>query len=919
MTDALARLTAALADRYTIERELGAGGMATVYLALDIKLQRQVALKVLRPELAQSLGPARFLREIEIAAQLHHPHVLALHDSGEADGFLYYVMPYVEGESLADRIGREGQLPIADAVRILKEMVDALAMAHGQGVVHRDIKPDNVMLSGRHALVMDFGIAKAVSEATSGGMVTTVGMALGTPTYMSPEQAAADPHVDHRADIYAVGATAYEMLTGRPPFTGRTPQEVLAAHVTKVPEPVDQVRTAVPPALAELVTRCLAKQPADRPQSAEAMMPVLESLEALSGGMTPTSIRPATKRKRPRWLVPAAVVMAIIVAVVAVVGVTHFNKVGATGTLIGDHVPAQNDLILVGEFITETADTLGETITDATRVEMPQSEVVRVLGQREMWDAYQRMDRDPGVVQPDSVVRELAEREGAKAYVTGTVRRLGSGYQLVARVVSTVDGREVKSAKVTAADDTELIPAVAELGRELRTGIGESLRGVRATPGLAKVTTASLEALRTFVSAQRAMRDARGAEGRDLLIRATELDTAFAAAWSSLNAFYSNSGQYADAKAARERAYTFRDRLDRVGQQAMAAQYHEDRGETTLAEAAWRQYVELGGNLNNLADFLMGERRWAEAESLAVIASAENPDPWVSYFNVIESQVAERRFAAADSTMERLAAGVDNPGAVHSVRVRLAYSQWQLDSVLALSGASAPGSADWWTFNRCTVALYQGRYTESNRCFAGLDPRATGLVSWARARMLGDTTGAGAHAKQVMASASELRSGDYAWEIAALAETDQLSKAKELLAEWRRRYGTDDPEYLQDRGWAEGAIALAAGRPDSAARAFLAYNNSGFLTTVYAYGRGLPDAAIAYDEAGQVDSAIATNEAALAQPLFSRAELGALWYPLALRRLGALYEQRGDRSRAIEKYSAFIDLWKNADPSSNRT
>ena len=235
MSDILERLTSALGDRYAIEREIGEGGMATVYLATDLRHERKVALKVLRPELAATLGPDRFLQEVRVTANLQHPHILPLFDSGEAEGFLYYVMPYLEGESLRERIVREGELPVTEAVRILKEVTDALAAAHQMGVVHRDIKPDNVMLSGRHAVVTDFGVAKAVSEATGRHKLTTAGVALGTPAYMAPEQAAADEHIDHRADIYAVGAMGYELLAGRPPFTGMSPQRVLSAHVTDVP------------------------------------------------------------------------------------------------------------------------------------------------------------------------------------------------------------------------------------------------------------------------------------------------------------------------------------------------------------------------------------------------------------------------------------------------------------------------------------------------------------------------------------------------------------------------------------------------------------------------------------------------------------------------------------------------------------
>ena len=268
MSQTLENLKAAVAEHYTIEREIGSGGMATVYLARDIKHDRKVALKVLRPELAAALGPDRFVREIRIAARLTHPHILPLHDSGEANGFLYYVMPYIDGESLRAKIERQGELPVHDAVKILTEVVDALAHAHDQGIVHRDIKPDNVLMSGQHALVTDFGVAKAVSEATGRQELTTAGVALGTPTYMAPEQAAAAPHIDHRADIYAVGVLAYELLAGRPPFEGATPQAILAAHVMEPPDPITKHRPAVSPAMAELVMKCLEKKPAGRFSSA---------------------------------------------------------------------------------------------------------------------------------------------------------------------------------------------------------------------------------------------------------------------------------------------------------------------------------------------------------------------------------------------------------------------------------------------------------------------------------------------------------------------------------------------------------------------------------------------------------------------------------------------------------------------------
>ncbi|MCZ6755963.1 MAG: protein kinase, partial [Gemmatimonadetes bacterium] len=320
MSELLDRIKTALADRYAIQEEIGAGGMATVYLARDLKHDREVAVKVLRQELAAALGADRFHREIKIAAQLQHPHILPLHDSGEADGFLYYVMPYVKGVSLRERLEQQGELPLAEAVRILREVVDALAHAHEQGVVHRDIKPDNVMLSGRHALVTDFGVAKAVSEATGRQALTTAGVALGTPSYMAPEQATADPNLDHRADIYAVGAVGYELLTGRPPFTGTSAQMILAAHVTEAVEPVTKHRQHVSPALNDLILKCLEKRPADRWQTAEEMLPHLEALATPSGGITPTSTAPIPAAQAPRRTFSTATI-AVIAAVVAVVAV----------------------------------------------------------------------------------------------------------------------------------------------------------------------------------------------------------------------------------------------------------------------------------------------------------------------------------------------------------------------------------------------------------------------------------------------------------------------------------------------------------------------------------------------------------------------------------------------------------------------
>jgi serine/threonine-protein kinase len=288
-----ATLAVALADRYRLEGELGAGGMATVYLAQDLKHDRKVAIKVLRAELAAVIGAERFLSEIKTTANLQHPHILPLHDSGTADSFLYYVMPYVEGESLRDRLNRDKQLPITDAIRIASEVASALDYAHRHGVIHRDIKPENILLHDGQALVADFGIALAASKA-GGSRMTETGMSVGTPHYMSPEQAMGEREITARSDVYALGAVTYEMLTGDPPFTGSTAQAIVAKVMTDEPPPPSRHRKAIPPHVEDAVLTALEKLPADRWGSAA------ELAQALAGTV-------ATARSTQRRASPAAV------------------------------------------------------------------------------------------------------------------------------------------------------------------------------------------------------------------------------------------------------------------------------------------------------------------------------------------------------------------------------------------------------------------------------------------------------------------------------------------------------------------------------------------------------------------------------------------------------------------------------------
>src|SRR5687767_1936796 len=298
----LDRIRDAFSQYYTIDRELGRGGMATVYLAQDAKHERLVALKVLHPDLAATLGPDRFLREIKLAARLNHPHILPLHDSGETRGFLYYVMPYVEGESLRERLDRDAQLPIEEAVHHGRAIASALDYAHRQGIVHRDIKPENIMLYEGEAMVMDFGIAKAVSAAGS-ETLTQTGMMVGTPAYVSPEQAAGETDIDGRSDQYSLGCVLYEMLSGDRPFLGATPQAIMAKRFKEMPRPLRQLRTAVPESVEKAVTKAMSIEASGRYSTAA------QFAQALASGNLTTPTDTATL---PQAAVSAAKSVAVL-------------------------------------------------------------------------------------------------------------------------------------------------------------------------------------------------------------------------------------------------------------------------------------------------------------------------------------------------------------------------------------------------------------------------------------------------------------------------------------------------------------------------------------------------------------------------------------------------------------------------------
>ena len=475
--DLLARLQTALGERYEIERELGRGGMATVFLARDLKHDRKVAVKVLHDDLAAAVGAERFQREIQFAGRLTHPHILPLHDSGRVNGSLYYVMPYIEGESLRSRMNRERQLPVSEAVRIACEVAGALSHAHRHGIIHRDIKPENILLEDGHAVVADFGIARAMTQSQE--HITYTGMSVGTPGYMSPEQASGERDVDGRSDMYALACVLYEMLAGQPPFTGPNAQAVMARHALDAVPPLRTVRSTVPQEVEDAVLQALAKSPADRFATAA------EFANALC---TPTASRSAFRSGtsvRQRVRLPAAFALGIATMLAGgALAQRYWTQPGrhfAAG-MLADDIPARQIAVLYFQERAQGDTTLGPLADGLSEALM--EELGGVKGLRVISPSGVAPFRDAQISR-DSIARLLQ----AGTIVDGSIQRVRSGVRLDVRLVDGNSGREFDHLRLEAPDTgllalrDSLAQAVAQrlrvlLGDELQ--LRRSLAGTRA-------------------------------------------------------------------------------------------------------------------------------------------------------------------------------------------------------------------------------------------------------------------------------------------------------------------------------------------------------------------------------------------------------------------------------------------------------
>jgi tetratricopeptide (TPR) repeat protein/tRNA A-37 threonylcarbamoyl transferase component Bud32 len=1033
MDDLRSRLERALADTHVFQRELGGGGMSRTYLAVERALNRQVVVKVLAPELIAGISFERFRREVLLAAQLQHPHVVPVLTAGEADGLPWFTMPYVDGESLRRRLA-EGPLSSGEVVSILRDVARALAYAHGHGIVHRDIKPDNVLLSVGSATVTDFGIAKAIAAARDGGedhaTLTQIGTSIGTPSYMAPEQAAGDPHTDHRADIYSFGAMAYELVAGQPPFQASTPARLLAAHMTEAPRDVRSVRPDAPPLLADLIMACLAKEPSARPQQATDLVRVLDSVTAsgdaaavpavLRGGRVPlgkalglwagatvlvgvVAWAAMNTIGLPDWVLPGS--LGVMLAGLPVIGATAFVQraaqraftttpqrtpggtptaqgtlatialkasphvswrrtwlggsialaaflvlvvgfmvtravgIGPAASLKGKGAFGEQETVVVADFRSPANDsTLGPTVAEALRTDLAQSRALNVLTRASVRDILRLMERPAESVVPFELAREIATREGAKAVLDGEIVRLGQSYVVSARLVSALDGQELATFRETADGENELIGALGKLSRAVRERAGESLRTIRASSSLERVTTPSLPALRKYVEGS-LLADEAGEPDRGLALleEAVRLDTAFAMAWRKISVVLGNEDRDREkALAAVSTAYRHRSRLTEM-ERLLTEGYYYTRGpkpDRDKALAAYEEAIRLDSTstsaLNNAAVVYGQKRDYERAEALYRRVVALPRTFGGAFTNLIQEQIRNGRLEALDSTIAAYRARFPSSNDLWEAEWFAAWARRDLSRADSISRAvhrEARTSRQAVRSAGATAALAElrGRWREglqwtTRRSDALLrtTPAAVNRLNFAldTAYYLAVYEGAAPKAQAALERGlgrvpmDSIPPTDRPWEVLAdiAATAGDAALARRVLAGYQR----DEAPLARDpqgrEAFYQAHVAFAEQRWDDAARLMREADARTAVFDRYAWIW----MARAHDLAGRPDSATVYYEKFLTRP--DAVDVDSRWRPSVHRWLGEIYEAKGDAKRAIDHYGRFVELWADADP-----
>ncbi|HZI30488.1 MAG TPA: protein kinase [Gemmatimonadaceae bacterium] len=1035
------QLQRTLGNAYILEQELGGGGMSQVFVAEEVAFGRKVVVKVLPPGRTGDVNIERFKREIQVAARLQHAHIVPVLTAGETNGLPYYTMPFVEGESLRTRLSRLGPLSSSETVNILRDVARALAYAHERGVVHRDIKPDNVMVAGGSAVVTDFGIAKAISASrtdTPNETLTQVGTSLGTPAYMAPEQAAGDPATDHRADLYAFGCMAYEMLAGEPPFVEKSPQLLLAAHMSKTADPVTGRRADVPQPLASMIAQCLAKDPGERPSSAADVARVLDTTSTDSQGAFPPILlsgkgmlgrmlgmyavafiavavvakAAVTTIGLPNWVFPGAIiVMALglpailatgyvqrvvrraagitpttggaygpgtqgtlatlamkasphmswrrtqlgglyaVSGFVLLVGVFMLLRtlgIGPAGSLLAAGTFDSKEPILVTDFSVTNADSsLGRVLSDATKTTLSESSVITLLPPEGVAAALARMERPRTTAIDLALAREMASRNAIKAIVDGQITGVAGngGYIVTLRLVTADSLKELASFTETADDTRGLIEAIDKLSRALRGKIGESLKDVNAAPSLAEVTTASFEALRKYTEADRAeITDGDRPRAIRLLREAVAIDSTFAEAWRRLAIVQANAGRpRAVLDSAYEAAYRHRHRTSARERAMIEATYFSSTGpnrDRAKGILAYEEMLKLGDSAraaNNLAIRLSNRREFARAETLYRVSARLRPDlQRLSIPNLLGPLIFQQKFAEAESLLVIARSRYPQNNAVRRTHIELLYHKGDLAGYRrAIDSVVTRGDTldrTWAKRRAATLAMLEGDIREFTRVWRELDDRnlsdprqrlfqATDLPTFARAEILGQNEAVVRELDAAITAASgSFANGD--WPYFGIIDLYALAGQPQRARQWLNRYDAEVKDTFRLR-------IEANARRRTLAEVLMAERKGLEAATEFRRSDSLPDGpdgaclvclpmrlAFAFSEAEMSDSAIHYMQQALTTFDPNRMDdiIDPYILPLFNKRLGELYEARGDRVKAAEHYRKVIEIWKNADP-----
>jgi len=903
-------LTRAVEGTYEIERELGHGTSAIVYLARSIKHDRRVALKVLRPEMAAVVGGKRFLREIEIAAKLTHPHILPLLDSNEADGLLYLVTPYIEGESLRERIDSGGRLEESEAIRLTCDVAGALQYSHARGIVHRDIKPENILLQDGRAIVADFGISLTVGEAEK-KRLTESGLVIGTPWYMSPEQVSGSERLDARSDIYSLACVLYELLVGEPPFSGENPQVVLLRQLTAE---APLLRQHLPSASAELeacVAKALAKDPEKRFASAR------EFAQALEQPLTTTRARRAAPRKLSRhwpWIAAATVVL------LALGG----YAIGSRSTL------HERDWLVVADFDgSKTDPELTAAFRELVTAELNRSHFVQALPRQQLNVTL----RDAGLPESTTVnadlARELAFRSAVRGVVSGSIQATGpTRYRLNLRVVDADRGNDIVSLdEETEADN--LMPAIAGLAGNLRGRLGENRGAIEADRPLLDIATPSLPAYRSYVDAIAYRQRGDMIGSNRALSQALAHDTGFASAWALLGMNYVEQRNLDSARAALAQALRRPGRLSDANRYRLQADAAFAIDYDLNAAVRWydlylRESPHSIGGRNNRGLYLSLLGRRDEALADFVRSSSENP---LGPGNAQPALNNEASVLISMGKRDRAKAIARNLTGPYSTDAQLELANASGDFAqaesLSIAPAAATGTIGWLRVDANTslasVNATRGRFADADRQLEQASAAATGaerrwyanlryLLAFVSRRSINDRDGI---------SSSDSMPGDLLSSGLRAFVTADTSKAQRYLALLRARSHVDSARLGQGIPVLQGLLDHARGHDtlvvtQLGSLARHGENDGTNLDRIPAvWARWL--VAESYDRLGRSDSAIAYYRLAIADTGLASGQLAVRGLPLpfARRELARVYDRTGDHSDALVEWRSLAEaLWK---------